>query len=376
MNKLLTISILGTSNSIMKGGYTYALADHPEIVIQQNLSIGSSHPPLVPYRLVDQSLAGSDILLIDVGINEQRMLVKRGYSEHAFQTSSDVLDYVLSACTETGTIPVILLMPERFGHKTPGQRQRIRKHYIEQCKRRSMPYYDGYAFAEELAKQSGTPYSRLFEDDAHIQRHHAYALGQDLAASLLRWHSQVQRSFETRSYALLSCLMPPHDNERSVTRSTSIAQAAFIRLQVEDHIDLQAPPNSEVVGLSFNMARSNCSLVIEGASATTKSLATSFYSKDRALWMVIWSLMTPIRIGEDGNLRLKAVERNSDEDVELHDHGPLLEPYRADSQQVEIAGLVLRNTVRKCSMLRIANPTFVGPLASRVAPIQKQDGGT
>jgi len=345
----------------MKGGYTYALADHPDIVVRQNLSIGSSHPPLVPYRLANSSLAGSDILLIDLVVNEQRILVQHGYSEKAFQTSSDVLDYVIAKCAETNTIPIVLLMPERIGHKDPVHRQRIRKHYIEQCRIRSIPYYDGYVFTEGLAKRLGTSYSSLFKDGSHIQTHHAYTLGLDLAESILRWYPHADSVREIGTYAPLSCLIPPHDCGRSVTHSTSIARAEFIGLKPGDSIELLAPANSEVVGLSFNMARSNCSLAIAGASTTTKSLATSYYSKDRALWMVVWSLMTPVLTSKDGKLRLTAVERGSDANIELHDHGALPEHYQSDTQRIEIAGLVMRHLTTKCLMLRVTNDIFVGP---------------
>jgi hypothetical protein len=164
----------------MKEGYTLGLQNNPNIVIQKNASIGSSHSTLVPYLFSKHDFSGCDVVLLDILANEQRALWLHDYN---ISLSSQIFDYFLTFCAVSHVLPVVILMSERFGYNSSQNLkfQRIKKHYIEVCNKRDIPYFDGYVWIEN--GYTKTNFIKPFQDDVHMLPFYAQEFGNALAKS-------------------------------------------------------------------------------------------------------------------------------------------------------------------------------------------------
>ncbi|MDR1554427.1 MAG: discoidin domain-containing protein [Campylobacteraceae bacterium] len=181
----IKVGIIGTSNSLTKDRYTLGLQNNPDIVIQKNASIGSSHSALVPYLFSKHDFNGCDVVLLDILANEQRALWLHEYN---ISLSSQIFDYFLTLCAVSHILPVIILMPERFGYNYSQNPkfQQIRRHYIEVCNKRNIPYFDGHTWVENSYTKTNFP--KLFQDDVHMLPPYAQEFGNALAKSIVTLH--------------------------------------------------------------------------------------------------------------------------------------------------------------------------------------------
>jgi hypothetical protein len=350
-SKKINVCILGTSNSVMKDGYVVGLLKDNAINIHKNISVGSSQAAIVPYCLSKHSLADCDVVVLDLLVNEQRALWLHDYD---ISLSSQIFDYFLSVCSSAKVLPIVLLMPELTGYQSQIKNekfQKMRKHYIDLCSQRSIPYYDGYAHTEHLSESLKIPFAKLFKDLSHMLPIYAQNIGVALAKAIGRICDMAERcecDLMTHDFGytdLVSSSSSSSSDDRFITRKTSIAEDSFLKLALNETFDVSLSNKVEVVGIAFNMAQSNGILGFFGEKESYKALSTAYFDPERALWLVIWSLLKPVLPGKNGKLQLKCLWQVDTANVEFHDHGKYsLEKYADEPIRIEIAGLVTRHT--------------------------------
>jgi hypothetical protein len=131
-------------------------------------------------------------------------------------------------------------------------------------------------------------------------------------------------------------------NKNIIERKTSITENKFLKLSVDETHDVHIG-EYEIVGIAFNMAQSNGILEFKGEELNYKMLSSGFFDPNRPLWLVIWSLLKPVKADSSGKVRLKCLERIDIPNAELHDHGKIKKEYSNEPVIIEIEGLIVRS---------------------------------
>jgi hypothetical protein len=369
--KPIRTAILGTSNSIISNGYVGALSSK-FVNLVANISLGSSHATMVPYRLT-KLRADCDVMILDISVNEQKALAAKMYN---MDLSVEVLEYFIGWCADHEVVPVVLIMPTHHGLADSGV-SHIAMHYRHLCTRCAIPFFDGFALVNRLARAwQRTPISLCKLDKYHLSRFAAQVLGAKLSEQLTRTFGQfdVERlDADYHEFEYVPLETPPPGVEY-IERGTSIATERFLRLVPGISIRLSLPESSAVVGMVFNMSQTNAALRLAGDRTITKRLDSPYFNPSRPLWLATWSLVSPVGTSREG-LEIACVPIDLDESLESNDltaggtiayaeHGPM----------VEIAGLIVRLPKRKGPSMRIRGITIDLVAALDLAGIAPLEG--
>ncbi|MDR1614142.1 MAG: discoidin domain-containing protein [Campylobacteraceae bacterium] len=340
----IKVGIIGTSNSVMKEGYIVGLQNNPDVVIQKNASMGGSHATLVPYAFSKHDFSGCDVILLDILVNEQFIIF--GY-DYNIPLSLQIFDYFLTACAALHVLPIMLLMPEAMGYNSPQNPkfQQIRRHYMEICSKQNIPYFDGYAYAENTWGKKY--FVRLFQDRAHLSPIYAQEMGSALAKSILtiyNSHKIINEDLNIYDFKYIGVINSGTENKNIIERKTSLTENRFLKLSLDETCDIQIG-EYEIVGISFNKAQSNGILEFKGENLYHKMTLTPTFHPNRLFTMSVWSLLKPIKADAGGKIRLKCLALADIPNIELHDEGRNFEQYSSSNEpvRIEIEGLMLRS---------------------------------
>lgn len=340
----LRVAILGTSNSLMRDGYVIGLGQNPGIKIVANVSLGSSHSPMLAYRLPDLEHVDFDILILDLCVNEQRAIYRNLYD---LGISTDVFNYVIDWCGRKRVTPVALILPDQHCFSPPSKQPRANEahdHYVRMCKKQHVPYFDGRRFIKSLAKSSGTGPVNLFKDVNHLAPETAQLLGKRLGNRInalmgnpiVRW--SIVRS-HTYTYI-------PVPLENTIERKTSIATVRFARMKQDSNLTITCPPRCHVVAVALNMSQTNAALKISGDGELIKRFDNAYHDPSRSMWFVIWCLLNPVNTGI-GDIHLSVTPSSLTSDQEDNDHSrPNMLPPADQESVVEVSGIILRTPSR------------------------------
>ncbi len=345
--RIVQIGILGTSNSLMTGGYTASLRMDPRFSIECNLSLGSSHPTMVPYRIVDEELAKCDAVVFDLGINEQAALYEGAYD---VATAKLVFEHIIQVAARLDFVPVFLLMPEGMSYaKSNAMSFKVRRTYLDLCQKYAVPYFDGYCLAEAMAELASHDVRSFFADPRHIDKRCARLLGDQLGEALFTALPMLRSrrgEAEVSRLGYIPMSVAGSHSLASRQRTTSIVSAEVIEMRPGAIVELPLPPGAAVVGLVFNMRKSNAALRIEGRTTTTKNLNSLYLDPGPSIWLVSWSLLQPVE-ADAGGVRLQCVSNPDLATMEANDHGNC--PHATDEPCVELAGVIVAHPPAKVS---------------------------
>jgi hypothetical protein len=340
----LRVAILGTSNSIMRDGYIAGLGKKRGIEIVANASLGSSHAPMLAYRLPDLERVAFDIVILDLCINEQHAAYR---NLENLPLTTDVFGYFLDWCGRKRVMPAILILPDQscFGYPTSHPRaNEVHNHYVNLCKKHRIPYFDGRRFVMSLAKSRGGAPAGLFKDANHLAPVAAQLLGKRLGKRLrlLETKPPARRTL-VRSHAYVYVPVPAAN---TLERKTSIATVRFARMDVNSRLPIPCPPRCHVVAVALNMSQTNAALKISGNGQLFKRLDNAYFDPSRSMWFVIWSLLNPVAAGT-GGIHLSVVPSSLTTDQEDNDHSrPGLLPPPDREPVAEVSGIVVRTPKR------------------------------
>lgn len=347
-------AVLGTSNSVRRGGYVVAL-ESPAFTVIRNVSLGSSHSVMIPCRLPLLEKDSFDVLIIDIGVNEQNGLCQGLYD---LSGSEAILKYILQWCARRKILPLLLLFPEKksFLGKSKGHEMAVRRFYQSLCQSYGVLFFDGYRLLERLANEWHRSPESLFKDDHHPNIFFSRIIGSLLSQAFL----VQQNSFKTCHWQSTYCpvkYIPIDaycDKRAIVCRKTSIASGKFVRLESGTTVQVSVPDSCEIIGVAINMSQTNGGLRIEGNEVLLKRLDNNFFSPlERPLWFVIWSLLSPVSV-TNGKVSLTVVPVNIAEKFERNDHSSHSKvDYNKHGPVVEIAGLVVRCPAIEGTFVRV-----------------------
>lgn len=339
---MIKVGILGTSNSLIGGGYSYTLAAFPGIEVVANASLGSSHACMVPYRLNRLNDVDLDYLVIDICVNEQRALYPGMYN---LEQTEDVFRYVLLWCSRRGVKPIFLLMPEML----PGPAhlaRKVRDAYHRLGGKFGVEIEDGYSLLDQITVTEQRSVESCFADLVHANPEFSREIGRRLGNSILLSSGKKKRR---RIFLASEMWFAPTTVGKVKQRGTNLVTEKFSQMGEGDAVTVGVGAGSRVVGLALNMSQTNASLRINGK---VKRLDNAYYDPERSMWMVVWGLIDPIE-SSSGSVKIEVV-RSQDGVGELTDHieGRPIPTYEDQPPLVELAGIIAAGR-RKPRLMRL-----------------------
>ena len=350
VNKPLSIAILGTSNSIMNGYKEALQLSNCQIV--KNVSVGSSHSSVIPYRLNQLNDIEADYLIVDIFVNEHRAY-SLGYDFD--NLTEEILQYLLSWCQTKKIIPILLIMPTNFTED-----RKLLTRYLNWCEENHILYLNGFELINKLSKIWHRHYYSFFQDSAHLTPFIARTLGivlnnclinQSLIFSSPKIHLQYKNLHinDFHYIPLLDKINVENYQIQIVERKTSMVSENFIVLKENNKITLSFDKDYDIVGLTLNMAKSNaCISIKSGKNILFKHLDNDYYDPNKDLWLVAWNFEKHIEVHQK-QVTIECLGGINKESIvyEYNDHrnqsNSNLQKYEIS---IEIAGLIVRD---KCS---------------------------
>ncbi len=328
----------------MRDGYVMSLSQKRGIQVVANASLGSSHAPMLAYRLPDLEAVDFDILILDLCVNEQRAIYRNLYD---LALTTDVFTYFLDWCGRKRVTPVVLILPDQlcFGHPSSHPRaNEVHDHYVRMCIKNHVPYFDGRRFVKALAKSRDTAPANLFKDIQHLTPETAQLLGKRLGNRIKGLMGKPTARWSiARSHSYQFVPVPQQD---TVERKTSIATVRFARMGLNTNLTIACPPRCHVVAVALNMSQTNAALKIAGDHELTKRFDNAYYDPNRSMWLVIWSLISPVPTGIEG-VRLSVTASSIASDQEDNDHSRLnILPPSDQEPVVEVSGIIVQTPSR------------------------------
>lgn len=349
-------SIIGTSNSIMDG-FIQAL-ERMNFKISKNLSIGSSHSTIIPFRIDEIDGDDTDILILDFCPNEQRAL-ERGLDFTSL--TSDIIEYTSSWCAKNNVIPVGLVLPYLQSYKSI-EHFRLRAAQESVFEDKGIPFFSGYDVIDALADLWQRPVESFFADQAHLTKFVSRCLGALLGSSLRKMLSDLACSsgrLDTENHNVNEISVykatPSHGDTGIIRRKSALIAIDMVRLENGESLSFDIPEGNEVIGIVLNMSKTNGALMIEGKTISIKRLDNSYFDEKKDLWLVVWSLSTSVSASNKG-IRVKCVNAEGAEGAEGNDHqekGRLLSTEK-HPPAVEIHGLIVRHPKTDKKVLKIS----------------------
>ncbi len=282
----MKICLIGTSNSIIKGGYTAGIESSKNVNELKRCSVGASPSIIVPYFASQLDLATFDWLVIDTAIND------RNYYIHGSITNKQIREFVeygVSQAVSQGCKPCLLLMPSRnaFHKETVSG---IMYHKIS--KERSIPIIDGFDFIRQFSARTGISITDCFTDDFHLKPSIAFQLGRQVAQTLSTSELVPTAPEQTARYSVVK--LDAHASV-TITRSTSLGARTLAQLCGQDHVRIPQTGDSAVIGIGYNAAKSFGKIVINSIPPTIKDLTTKYVATGKELLFFCCPVTTPRR---------------------------------------------------------------------------------
>ena len=277
----LNIAVIGTSNSILRGGWSYGLRENPHVETFNIYSLGFSTSVLLPKVMVEPGLAECDFVVFDFEVNEEDAIWMKQVTLEEIRAR--VLDFIVRALPAKA-IPVFVSMPcsHRIGKHKP-----VHQLYSAIAGELGVPYFDGYEFLDKVLGPHADGWETYFRDQGHMKPHYAFEFGKRIMESLARIDRTAIRR-EERSEMLKAhsyhriVNSAPAACER-VVRKTSLVEEYFVRMRAGSQVTFGFNTDVSLVAIGVNIAQSDAAIIItneSGESSGPVKLRTMHFSGD------------------------------------------------------------------------------------------------
>lgn len=284
------IAILGTSNSILKGGWVDGLKKiHPDII---NYSLASS-PSLYAHYIINKFhiLDNNDILILDFALNDTYFIQHNTISPHFLIKSFEALLQVLTRqerCT-----PVFLVFVNRMLYRE--KILSLFELHINLIASYGIPYF----FIGELLEKTHLPVShpQFFLDDWHISREVSNIIGETfgylLQQAVDHWRRQEKRN---TSNAVPVFSVPQSVTEEAVEkriRKTSLAE--YEAYEFKDYSRLAIDDEDKMVCAAFVAQEAFTSCCLSAINDKQEHYCFKAKSHVSSLTFMFLSMYSPMR---------------------------------------------------------------------------------
>lgn len=341
-NDRLNVALVGTSNSLMRNGFSTGLSQNLNVLKFENLSLGSS-TGLHFFKSAEKiDWSQFDYCLLEFSVNEDHMLKQKAISAEVIE------GYVVSIskrCLDAGCLPVVVIFPSR---RSTVAGSPSRECYLNIAKKLNLPFFDGYLALEEICAEFQWERDGFFKDTSHVHGWVAKLFADRLVNGLLSIHpirkGRVAEHWVSENYEYLGMDAIAGEEFSRQVRRNSLLTDTFVEYSEGMSLKLGNPGSDfEVCGISINMSFTSGIMRVSGANSVSVDLRNQYFESDKALVSAVLPIFPPVRSG-DGRLQISMhTEREFGPETRFPLKGLLGKP-RSESSEgtAEISGLVIR----------------------------------
>lgn len=287
----MDIVVIGTSNSILRGGYTAGLSADGGVNVR-NFSLGSSTSVVLPKILSEPFVESCDFIVFDFCVNEEYW-VRTGRC--SLEEIQERLFHFLSETRHLNAVPVIAVLPTISGLSATLP---VHQFYRNFAQRHGYPLFDGFRFAAALAAARETSAETLFMDPEHLHREVAFEYGRIMASALREIHEarpeRGARSELAASYSYRTLTLSDSADARLVHRENSLTQGDFLQVGAGGSVNVSFENDVTLMGIGANIGESNDWVKIRGKSGerSIKLAGSNYKGTGSSLIYVVFPFST------------------------------------------------------------------------------------
>ncbi len=287
----MRVLVIGTSNSIFKGGYVDSLRQSPDVTSLVRTGPGGSTSIIIPYFGLDIDFSLFDMVVIDTSINDG------AFASWGKLSSIDImnnLEWLCCTAINSGCFPCFVLMPNK---KFLGQQDPSFESYFRIAQKYKAGLVNGYKFAFDYAESNSVDVGTLFIDDLHLRVEISALLAPAILDSFrtLSPHRLVP-NVDFRKIEAGSLGLP------LIVRQTSLMSSPCGILPAQQVVTIPISEEESLVGVVFNAGQTSGVLNASGRRRSTTDIRTHYYGKNDLV--VIARQITPPVGPQQGNVYL------------------------------------------------------------------------
>ena len=351
----MRVLLVGTSNSIVRGGYRSAFEDEPSFTTFTHKGIGASPSVILPYLCAEINFRDYDYVVIDTAINDGTYHARKWIREDQIY---EYLRWVATQATQARCKPVFLIMPTKNGLSKRG-RSEVIYHKVAAEFRASV--VNGYDFVRAHQAITGSAVENLFTDVAHLVPHVARLLGGVVIEKIKSLKSsEVETGATTASYTALSA------SEMGVEThliESSLMRVDAARLRDGDSAVVSLGAGNAIVGACFNATKTWGYLNLAGNNAISKVVTTKYSRNGGKLLAVMFPFLTAIKPDRAGNVTV-SISNVPRHEFEHHKKPPA----PSGGAEVEVIGFLSRRIVGE-AIKTVPRERKFAPIIARASAI-------
>ena len=280
------VVIVGTSNSVMRAGYTVPLKAEFGAA---NYSIGSSNNCVFALRADFVARHPGAVMVTDFVVNDNL--------SYAVGTLNEDIVYshfvsMLGTCSKLNIVPIVHIMPHSWARARNGV---IRDRYLALAHKFNLPFFDGFAYVETLYRLYPELNAFGWTEGAHIQPPLARVIGRSLARGIrLVAASPRRRRRGGDSWSVRRIQLSNFSGESVIKRANSLISLSFAKMAPGSSFAVPGWPDGEIVGLATNMSHSNAVAEVVGETRGAFRTRTVYFGDGAPLRVAAWHFSKPI----------------------------------------------------------------------------------
>lgn len=334
----MRIAVVGTSNSVMKRGYTLPLKVSPQEICFANFSIGMSAGCMFPITATGVDFSDFDFCILDFCVNEE-IFVQFGMS---IESIKDYVNAWSVHIYKQGCVPIIMMLPR---NSRPSNISYVYEAYIDIARSLNIPYFDAIYKTEYLTAKNDINRNDLFKDDGHLKEWFAIALGNELLSALRNMHRSTSAGYDAIweapkfrrvSSSTVSSSIP------TIRRANSLVTLEFKSVAHGNNISYDLDGGEMITAVCINLGKTSGVLTVRGEEEALFDLRNDAFEPERdSFMMAVFPLQTPVR-ERDGHVSL-AIRKASD--ISPPNKVRQIFPASRQEQQQEAAALEVSHIV-------------------------------
>ena len=303
----MKVGIVGTSNSIMKGGYTDGLASEQDIEVEKIVTIGESIGIIFWLQPDIEILKSCNVCIIDFAVNEQKFLQAGSVSPEYVE---DYLRSCIAKIWSVGCLPILLILPRL---SVRADQSLVVDIYNRIATDLNVPMINIIEMIDQIQNSANIERKQLFQDDGHLHLDIAFAIGKDIGEflnSIIQdsWYeSEFQWTAHSYHYKSVEYFTTTNVIIRQLSSEVLSSEIGFFQPGSEAKIFLD--PNVEAIGLCTSLVDTQGLISVEGETSIVFDLSNAYPIYRSGF--IMSALAFPYRIPpKSQTIEIKIVERS------------------------------------------------------------------
>lgn len=292
----MRVLLSGTSNCILEKSIKYSFENDRRVTSFTNASYGASGSVAIGDHLRNIDFSNYDFCVLDYCVNEGVFISqKKSTTELAIGNLSAIID----AASRAGCQPIIMIFPTSTRENL---RMPFEAEIINRFQSVGVPVFNFYALAKQLTATGQLKFLDLFADPMHVRNELGQFLGKtaiDYMQSVEGTQTKHRAKISSYHYRPLSFVQFQHFNihgeSRVLQRATKLRSTELMWIAPGSKIEFTASGPAEIIGLTFNAARSCGTLRASQSDEISSDMRGSvLFSEKRVLTLVSHPFQKPL----------------------------------------------------------------------------------